>query len=269
MASSECDGPVKVESKGAVGWVVLDRPDAYNAFDDVMIAELTRAAEQFKADEAIRVVVVSSTGKCFCAGADINYMRTSGGYSREQNIDDAMKLSQMFRAFDTLGKPVLVRVQGPTFGGGVGLAAVGDLVFAGPRASFSLSEVKLGILPAVIGPYITRRLGVARAKGLCSTAYRIRAQDAVHMGLVDILCESDEDMDERINKALTSVLSCGPGAVQRALRIPDEVHGKDPGEVMEDMAALSADARASDEGREGLGAFLEKRAAHYVQTLDE
>ncbi|MBR56553.1 MAG: hypothetical protein CMH54_00685 [Myxococcales bacterium] len=269
MASSVCDGPVKIESKGAVGWVVLDRPEAYNAFDDVMIAELTRAAETFKADPAIRVVVVSSTGKCFCAGADINYMRTTGGYTREQNVEDAMKLSQMYRAFDTMGKPVLVRVQGPTFGGGVGLAAVGDLVFAGPKASFSLSEVKLGILPAVIGPYVTRRLGVARAKGLCATAYRIRAQDAVHMGLVDILCGSDEDMDERIQKALISVLSCGPEAVQRAWSIPDDVHGRDPGDVMEEMAALSADARASDEGREGLGAFLEKRTATYVQTLEE
>ena len=234
-----------------------------------MIAALHSAAKELGADDGVRVVILASSGKCFCAGADIEYMRRTGGYSFDENVADATRMARMFRAFDTLGKPLLARVQGPTFGGGVGLAAVADLVFVGPKASFSLSEVKLGILPAVIGPYVTRRLGIARARGLCATALRVRAQDAVHMGLADILCASDDEMDERINQAVSSVLSCGPEACARARAIPDEVFGQDPGDVLEDMARLSATARASEEGREGLGAFLEKRSPSYFEAWEK
>jgi methylglutaconyl-CoA hydratase len=270
MASSGCENDtVQVQRQGPVGYVHLARPERYNAFNEEMIEALYEAACALSEDDSVRAVVLSSGGKCFCAGADIEYMRRTGGYSFDENVEDATRMAKMFRAFDTIGKPLLARIQGPTFGGGVGLAAVADLVFAGPKASFSLSEVKLGILPAVIGPYITRRLGISRARGLCATALRVRAQDAVHMGLADILCSTDEEMDARIDEALTSILSCGPSASARARKIPDEVFGRDPGEVLDEMARLSATARASDEGREGLGAFLEKRTAAYLHPWEK
>ena len=151
----------------------------------------------------------------------------------------------------------------------MGLAAVADFVFVGPEASFALSEVKLGILPAVIGPYVVRRVGIARARGLFGTAWRVNAQDAVSIGLADFYCASDEELDKRIMSALKATLSCGPEAVSRARKIPEEVWGRDPREVVDAMAALSADARASGEGKEGLSAFLEKRRASFSRELDE
>jgi methylglutaconyl-CoA hydratase len=159
-------------------------------------------------------------------------------------------------------------VQGPAFGGGVGLAAVADFVFVGPDATFSLSEVKLGILPAVIGPYVVRRVGIARARGLFGTAWQINAHDAVALGLADFHCSDEEELDSRIHGVLKSILSCGPSAVARSLRIPDEIWGRDPTEVIDAMAELSADARASEEGREGLSAFLEKRSPQFSRQLD-
>ncbi len=271
MASSECENgpPVVVQRRGAVGYVRLNRPEVYHAFNEEMIAALTQAAEELDADPEVRAVVLLSDGKCFCAGGDIDYMRRTGAYTREENIEDAMRMSGMFRAYDTMSKPVLCRVQGPTFGGGVGLAAVADLVFVGPKAFFSLSEVRLGIVPAVIGPYVARRVGITTARGLFATAMRVPGRDAVHTGLADILCKTEEELDERIDKALKSALACGPEAMAIARQIPDQVFGKDTGEVMLEMATLSADRRASAEGQEGLKAFLEKRSASYQMDLPD
>ena len=271
MASSECESAptVLIQRRGPVGYVRLNRPEVYHAFNEEMIAALTAAAEELDADTSIRAVVITSDGKCFCAGADIDYMRRTGSYTREENIADAMKLSAMYRAFDTMSKPVLCRVQGPTFGGGVGLAAVADLVFVGPKAFFSLSEVRLGIVPAVIGPYVARRVGIATGRGLFATAMRVLGRDSVHTGLADILCKTEEELDDRIDKALKSALSCGPEAMAIARQIPDQVFGRDTGEVMLEMATLSADRRASSEGQEGLKAFLEKRAPSYQMELPD
>lgn len=262
MASSGC----RVERDGPVGRVILDRPETLNAFDERMIEALHAAADELAPDDTVRVVVITAEGRCFCAGADIDYMRRTGGFSEAENVADAQRLSAMFHAFDAIGKPLVCRVHGATFGGGCGLVAVSDLVIAGPRASFCLSEVRLGILPAVIGPYVARRVGVARARGLFSTALRVRSRDAVHLGLADILCDSDDDLDARVADVIESALACGPRAAQLARHLPDDVWGRPPAEVAGRMAALSAEARASAEGREGLGAFLAKRPAAWVPT---
>jgi len=266
MGSSECEPqPVLTLRSGAVGRIHLNRPERYNAFNEDMIDGVRDAALSLNADPEIRAIVLSSEGKFFCAGADIGYMRKAAGYSREENIADAHRLSSMYEALEKSSKPLIARVQGPTFGGGVGLAAVSDFVFVGPDASFALSEVKLGIQPAVIGPYVVRRVGVPRARGLFGTAWRVSARDAVGIGLADFFCTDLDELDQKINSALKSALSCGPSAVQRSREIPDEVWGAPPSEMVAPMAALSADARASEEGREGLSAFLEKRSAAFVR----
>jgi len=252
-----------------VGRIHLARTERYNAFDEAMIDAVRDSALDLEADDEIRAIVISSEGKFFCAGADIGYMRRAAGYTREENIEDAHRLSSMYEALESVSKPLLARIQGPAFGGGVGLAAVADFVFVGPDASFALSEVKLGILPAVIGPYVVRRVGIARARGLFGTAWRINAQDSVALGLADFYCADNDEMDRRIKSSLKSILSCGPSAVARSRRIPEEVWGKSPEEVVDAMAALSADARASEEGQEGLSAFLEKREPSFLRQPGE
>jgi methylglutaconyl-CoA hydratase len=269
MASSECDEPpVRTLKSRGVGHIHLARPERYNALNEVMLDAVSEAAQAFDTDKEIRAVLLSSEGGFFCAGADIAYMRRAAGYTRQENIADAHRLSAMYETLDSLSKPLFARVQGPAFGGGVGLAAVADFVFVGPDATFSLSEVKLGILPAVIAPYVVRRVGIARARGLFGTGWRIHARDAVALGLADFYCADEEELDTRIHSLLKSTLSCGPLAVARSRRIPNEVWRSAPGEVVDAMAELSADARASEEGREGLSAFLEKRSPEFSRPLD-
>ena len=276
MASSGCDETeqtettvpvVRIVKDGPVGRIILNRANVYNAFDEYMIRSITAAAEVLDGDADIRAIVLSGNGRCFCAGADIDYMRRTGDFDWESNLEDARRLAAMYRALDGLSKPLLARVHGPTFGGGVGLVATADFVFAGPRATFSLSEVKLGLVPAVIGPYVQRRVGVARARGLFATGARIRGFDAVHLGLVDILCESDEEMDARIHEVLETTVACGPRAVARSRALASEIAGKHPAELVEAMAELSARTRATAEAQDGLSAFLEKRRPRFARSL--
>ena len=258
---------VRIMRDGPVGRIVLNRPQVHNAFDEQTIHSVTAAAEVLEADKDIRAVVLEGRGKCFCAGADIDYMRRTGEFDWDASLADAGRLSGMFKALEALTKPLLARVHGPAFGGGVGLAASADLVFVGPKATFALSEVKLGLVPAVIGPYVQRRIGATRARGLFSTGVRINAREAVHMGLADMLCDSDDEMDQRIEATLNSAVACGPRAVARSRALPEEIAGKDPKDIADAMAEVIAGTRAGSEAKEGLGAFLEKRRALFARSL--
>ncbi len=258
---------VRIMRDGPVGRIVLNRPQRHNAFDEHTIHSVTAAAEVLEGDKDIRAVVLEGRGRCFCAGADVDYMRRTGEFDWEANLEDAGRLAGMFKALEALSKPLLARVHGPAFGGGVGLAAAADLVFVGPAATFALSEVKLGLVPAVIGPYVQRRIGATRARGLFATGVRLTAREAVHMGLADMLCESDDEMDQRIEATLNSAVACGPKAVARSRALPDEIARRDPKDLVDKMAELSARTRATAEAKEGLSAFLEKRRALFARSL--
>jgi methylglutaconyl-CoA hydratase len=249
--------------EGAVARVVLARPEARNAFDDALIEELTRVFSDAAADPRTRVVVLSGEGPVFCAGADIAWMRKAGGYSREENEADAEKMARMLRAIDSCPKPVIALAHGAAIGGGVGLVAAADIALAAEGTVFSLSEVRLGILPSVISPYVLRAIGPRQARELFLTGDRFDAREALRIGLVHAVVPREE-LDPAGRKKIESLLSSGPEAVAVAKRLIEEVTGKNPGEVMALTARTIAERRASPEAKEGLTAFLEKRAPSWA-----
>ncbi|HRE15092.1 MAG TPA: enoyl-CoA hydratase-related protein, partial [Usitatibacteraceae bacterium] len=180
-----------IERQGPVALATLARPEKHNAFDDALVAELTEALRELEADDAVRVVVLSATGRSFCAGADLNWMRRMAGYSREDNQRDAMALAALMRTLDQFGKPTIARVQGPAYGGGVGLVACCDVVMASQAAHFALSEAKLGLVPAVISPYVVAAIGARAARRYFLSAERFSASEAWRLGLVHELAMDD------------------------------------------------------------------------------
>ncbi len=244
--------------EGPVSRVVLARPEVRNAFDDEMINELARVFMGFLTDEATRVVVLSGDGPTFCAGADIAWMRRAGSYSREENEADAEQMARMLRAIDTCPKPVIVLAHGAAIGGGVGLIAVADIALAAQGTVFSLAEVKLGILPSVISPYVLRAIGPRHARHLFLTGDRFDAAEAHRIGLVHAVVAAEE-IEAACQRKIDSLLTSGPEAVAAAKRLIEGVVGKTPEEAMRIAVRTIAERRASAEGREGLTAFLEKR----------
>lgn len=244
--------------EGAVTRVVLARPEVRNAFDDALIAELTAAFSDISADQETRVVVLSGEGPVFCAGADIAWMRKAGGYTRQQNEADAERMARMLRAIDSCPKPVVALVHGAAIGGGVGLVAAADIVIAAEGTVFALSEVRLGILPAVISPYVLRAIGPRQARDLFLTGDRFEAREAHRIGLVHAVVPAAE-LEAAGRKKVASLLAAGPEAVEAAKRLIDRVTGQSPEEAMSLTVRTIAERRASEEAREGLTAFLEKR----------
>lgn len=249
---------LRLERDGAVSRVVLSRPEVRNAFDDVLIAELTRAFSELGSDAATRVVVLAGDGPSFCAGADVAWMRKAGGYSRKENEADALRLAKMLRAIDACGKPVVALVQGAAIGGGVGLVAAADIAIAAEGTVFSLAEVKLGILPSVISPYVLRAIGPRAARDVFLTGDRFDAREAYRLGLVHAVVPAGE-LEAAGAKKIASLLTSGPEAVGVAKRLIEQVTGLDPDEAMPLTVRTIAERRASDEAKEGLTAFLEKR----------
>jgi methylglutaconyl-CoA hydratase len=238
--------------------VTLARPDVRNAFDDVLIAELTRAFEEAAEDANTRVVILAGEGPTFCAGADVNWMRKAGGYSRAENEADAERMARMLRAIDECGKPVIALAHGAAIGGGVGLVAAADIAIAAEGTVFSLAEVRLGILPAVISPFVLRAIGPRAARDLFLTGDRFDAHEAERIGLVHRVVPA-EDLEAAGAKKAASLLAAGPEAVRAAKRLIGEVAGKTPAEAMALTVRTIAERRASAEAKEGLTAFLEKR----------
>jgi len=247
---------ISVERDGAVERITLDRSATRNAFDDVMVSELTAAFERAGGDPSVRAVVLTGSGDAFSAGADLGWMRRMASYTYEENVADSAAMARMFRSVAGCPRPVIGRVNGPAVGGGVGLVAACDIAIASERARFRFSEAKLGLVPAVISPYVIGRIGPARARMLFITGEWIDAVRAAEIGLADLTVPHDL-LDRAVSDRLGEVMTSGPGAVAEAKRlVTSVVAGADDGA----LADLIARLRASDEGREGMGAFLAKRS---------
>jgi methylglutaconyl-CoA hydratase len=249
---------IGTEIKDGVGTVTMDRPDRHNAFDEHVIADLTAAFARLGQDDAVRAVVLRATGKSFSAGADLDWMRRMAEYDEAANLADARALATLMRTIDTLPKPTLALVQGAAYGGGVGLVACCDIAIATEAASFSLSEVKLGLIPAVISPYVVRAIGARAARRYFLTAERFDPVEARRLGLVHELVSSDA-LDEAARQILAALRGNGPTAVRAAKDLVATVAGKPPAEVEEECARRIAAIRAGAEGKDGVAAFLEKR----------
>jgi methylglutaconyl-CoA hydratase len=249
---------IRVETEGGVGTVIMDRPDRHNAFDEHVIADLTAAFARLGQDDAVRAVVLRATGKSFSAGADLDWMRRMADYDEAANLADARALAALMRTIDTLPQPTIGLVQGAAYGGGVGLVACCDIAIATEAASFSLSEVKLGLIPAVISPYVIRAIGARAARRYFLTAERFDPVEARRLGLVHELVSGD-GLDEAARQILAALRGNGPAAVRAAKDLVAAVTGRPPVEVEEDCARRIAAIRAGDEGKDGVAAFLEKR----------
>ena len=254
---------LKLERDGAVARLVLARPQVHNAFDDALVAELASVASELGADASIRATVLSGEGKSFCAGADVNWMKRMVEYTAEENLADSRRLSAMLRALDGIPHPVVCRVLGVALGGGVGLLAVCDVVVAASDAVFGLSEVRLGILPAVISPFVLRRLSQAAGRALFLTGERFGAERALALGLVDRV-SPPEGLDQAVSEVVGHVLKGGPRAHRTIKELVPQVYGRTPEEAEDVTTRANAQARASEEGQEGLRAFLEKRRARWA-----
>ncbi len=239
--------------------VVLNRPERHNAFDDQVIAELSDAFDKLAADESVRAVILAANGKSFSAGADIEWMKRAAAYTKQENETASLEMAEMLNRLYTLPQPTIALVQGGAYGGGVGLVAVSDVVIATEQAKFCFSEVKLGIIPAVISPYVVRVTGSHAARRYFFTAEIFDALEALRLGLVDQIVEP-ADLESTGQSIAAKILENGPGAVAAAKQLIDRVSGR-PIDAMlvEETAKLNAEMRATDEGREGVSAFLEKR----------
>lgn len=254
-----------IERRDGVATITMNRPEVHNAFDDLLIAELTAAFEEEGSDPANRALVLAAKGPSFSAGADLGWMRRMAGYSEQENLRDAMALAGLMECIDRCPKPVLGLVQGAAYGGGVGLAACCDIVIACDKASFSLSEVKLGLIPAVISPYVVRAIGARACRRYFLTAERFSAAEAHRLGLVHDVVPADGL--EAARDGMLAALSLGGPAAQGAAKDLIQMVGEAGAgpALMSETARRIAEIRASAEGREGLSAFLEKRKPEWVR----
>jgi methylglutaconyl-CoA hydratase len=251
--------PLQNTRDGAVARVFLDRPEVRNAFNDGVIAELTAAFAGFAADATLRAVVLGGHGKAFCAGADLAWMRAMADYTWEQNRADAQRLADMLFAIWSCPVPVIARVHGDCYAGGVGLAAACDIVVAVEGVQFCLSEAKLGLLPATIAPYVVRALGEQAARRFFVTAERFDAARAQALGLVHEVVPADA-LDAQVDALVAALVANGPAAVRACKRLVQDVAGRPIDDALRaDTARRIADVRAGAEGREGVQAFLNKR----------
>ena len=238
--------------------VTLNRPEVRNAFNEALIAELTEAFASLGRDPHLRAIVLAAEGKAFCAGADLNWMKAMAHYDWDENHGDAGRLAEMLWTIYRCPVPVIARVQGDVYAGGVGLVAVCDIVVAVEAASFCLSEAKLGLLPATIGPYVVRALGEQASRRYFVTAERFSATEAHRLGLVHELA-TPETLDEKVDALTAAIVTNGPEAVRACKKLVQDVaHAPITDELRDDTARRIADIRASSEGREGVASFLNK-----------
>lgn len=255
---------LEVAQRDGVRMVGLARPKIHNAFDEVLIAELTEVFRQADEDPAVRAVLLHASGPSFCAGADLEWMRRVAGYGRAENLADAHALAAMLAAIATCGKPTVARVQGNAFGGGVGLIACCDIAIGSSEAIFALSEVKLGIIPATIGPYVLAAIGARQARRYFVSGERFDAAEAQRIGLLhEVVAPSG--LGARTDAVLDALMLAGPRAQREAKLLLRAISGRPiDGEVIADTAERIARVRATDEAREGVGAFLAKRAPAWI-----
>ncbi|TCO79279.1 methylglutaconyl-CoA hydratase [Plasticicumulans lactativorans] len=256
---------IQIETAAGVATLTLNRPELHNAFDDALIAALTAALRRLEADPAVRVVVLAANGKSFSAGADLNWMRRMADYTVAQNLDDARGLAELMRTLNALAKPTVAKVQGAAYGGGVGLVACCDIAVAADGASFCLSEVRLGLIPAVISPYVVNAIGERQARRYFVSAERFDAAEARRIGLVHEVVPA-AGLDAKVDELLATLAGNGPAAMVAAKDLARAVaRGPLDAAMIEDTARRIADIRASAEGREGLSAFLGKRRPAWTE----
>lgn len=259
---------IVTEIDHGVGIVSLSRPDRHNAFDDVTIVELLQALAEMEANAAVRVVVVSSAGKSFCAGADLTWMQRAAGYGAAENLRDAKVLAEMLRKLSRLPKPTVARVQGPAYGGGLGLVAACDIAIATFDAQFALSEVKLGMIPATIAPHVIAAIGERHARRYMLTAERFSAAEAYRIGLIHEMVADEAGLDQAVGQVVDALLNNGPRAMAECKELIRAVAGKPiSDEIVIDTAARIAQRRSSDEAKEGIDAFLNKRQPRWVADV--
>ena len=247
--------------------VILNRPEIRNAFDDVLIANLTKTLKKLDADDSVRAVVLMGAGPAFCAGADLNWMKRMAGYTLKQNYADAKALAGMLKTLDRLSKPTIARVHGPAYAGGVGLVAACDIAVGTVDAEFALTEAKLGLSPATISPYVVRAMGERMAHRYFLTAEKFSAAEAYRIGLLSELCLPGE-LDAKINEMLGHIVSGGKAAlaeIKTLIRAVSRRPIDDP--MIDDTARRIAEIRVSKEGREGIASFLGKRKPAWVAAI--
>ncbi|MEM5299459.1 enoyl-CoA hydratase/isomerase family protein [Burkholderia sp. JPY481] len=251
---------LKVEVAGQIATVTLNRPDVRNAFNETMITELTAAFTALDTRDDVRAVVLAANGKAFCAGADLNWMKKMSGYSDDENRADAMRLAGMLSAVYRCNKPVIARVNGDAYAGGMGLIAACDIVVALDSAHFCLSEARLGLIPATIAPYVIRALGEQASRRYFVTAEAFDCATALRLGLVSEVVSSAEQLDATVAQRAQTLCANGPQAVRACKRLVQDIAGRELSDALiEDTAVRIAKTRAGTEGREGVASFLEKR----------
>ena len=256
---------LEIERAGKVATIWMNRPAVFNAFDEQLIAELAAACRELDADPAVRIVVLGGRGKHFSAGADLNWMKRASQFTHEQNVDDARKFAGMLRTLAQMSKPTIARVQGAALGGGTGLTAACDMAVASSDAVFSTSEVKFGIIPSAISPYVLRAIGPRHALRYFQSGERISAERALAIGLVgDVVAL--EELDACVGKLADALLQGGPLAQKAAKDLIAAVDGQKIDEIIsEETAQRIARQRATDEARDGIASFLEKRAPAWLR----
>lgn len=254
---------LEIEMYQQVATVWMNRPALHNAFDERLIRELTEAFKRLDRDDAVRVVVLGGRGKSFSAGADLNWMKRAAGYTVEENLHDARALAHLLKTINRLSKPTVARVQGAALGGGTGLTTACDMAIASTQASFATTEVKFGIIPAAISPYVIAAIGSRMASRYFLTAEHFDAVEAHRIGMVHEVC-APEALDERIDAIVGALLTGGPLA-QHAAKELIRVHRPVADAVIEDTAQRIANLRATPEAKEGIGAFLEKRKPSWIK----
>ena len=258
---------LEIELNGPVATIWMNRPDLHNAFDETLIAELTAACIALDDDADIRVVVLAGRGKSFSAGADLNWMKRAANNGVDDNLNDARALATMLRTLAEMKKPTIARIQGAALGGGMGLAAACDIAIASTRAVFATSEVKFGIIPSAISPYVLRAIGARQATRYFQTAERIDAHHACKISLVHETVEP-EQLDARVQEIVSALLQGSPLAQAAAKDLIRAVDGQPVNDTLvEETARRIAHLRATPEAREGIAAFLEKRNPDWVSAL--
>jgi methylglutaconyl-CoA hydratase len=250
--------------EGRVLRLTMNRPQVHNAFNSAMIRELAAAFDRGGRDPEIRLIVLTGAGESFCAGADLNWMREIVRYSFEQNLRESRELAELLYAIYTLPKPTIARINGAVIGGGTGLFSACDIVIASEKARFGLSEVKIGLIPAAIGPYVIRRIGESAARELFLTGERFDARRALEIGLVNKVVPH-EALDGKVDEVSRLLLSSGPEAIAKCKELLQKVPAMSLDEAKGYTAEMIAGLRVSPEGQEGMAAFLEKRKPSWVK----
>jgi methylglutaconyl-CoA hydratase len=259
---------LQIDVQKPVARVAIDRPDVHNAFNDELIPLITQAFTELGARDDVRVIVLTGNGKSFCAGADLNWMKRMVQYSRDENIEDARTLARMYLAIAKCPKPVIARVHGTALGGGAGLVAACDIGVAVESAQFGFTEVKLGIIPAVISPFVISRIGPGRAREYFITGERFLAAVALDIGLIQHVVAHELALDALIDSKISQILTSAPGAIAAAKELVFGVAARTLETAIEFTADAIARARAGVEGQAGMKAFLERQKPPWIEKTN-